>query len=52
MVKKGICSTCTYDAWCLFRRNRKPPILQCEEFTVYNLKPKGTKRTKKGKEKL
>ena len=38
MARKGLCSTCVNEKGCTFPR--KFPVLQCEEFTGYEPKPR------------
>ncbi|MDD5436833.1 MAG: hypothetical protein PHX20_04740 [Candidatus Omnitrophica bacterium] len=43
MDKKGLCCTCTNDKSCSFPR--KFPVVQCEEFSCYEIRAsRGTKK--------
>jgi hypothetical protein len=39
-VKKyrGLCSTCNNAPTCIYLKNRRPPVTQCEEFDDYSAK--------------
>ncbi|MFA5857461.1 MAG: hypothetical protein WC955_00180 [Elusimicrobiota bacterium] len=48
MEKKGLCCTCINDKECMF--TKKVAVLQCEEFSDYEEKSKGKRKSvKKGK---
>jgi len=42
MKNKGLCTTCIFDKSCSFIR--KFPVLQCEEFSTDELKPRRKKK--------